>query len=77
MQRESMLGFYPRFWLETLTKQARWLWLWGRQYRLYRQINVQSRLEAASYVAQHPHALGYHELLTGTHPPAPAHWITC
>ena len=35
--------------------------------RLYRQINVQSRLEAASYVAQHPDALGYHELPAGTH----------
>jgi DNA-binding NarL/FixJ family response regulator len=29
--------------------------------RLYRQINVQSRLEAANYVAQHPEALGPHE----------------
>ncbi|MDQ2997580.1 MAG: response regulator, partial [Chloroflexota bacterium] len=41
--------------------------------RLYRQINVQSRLEAASYVAQHPDALGYHELLTGTPPPVATH----
>jgi len=38
--------------------------------RLYRQINVQSRLEAASYVSQHPQALGYHEPLVGAHPPA-------
>jgi len=30
--------------------------------RLYRQINVQSRLEAASYVAQHPDALGSRDL---------------
>jgi DNA-binding NarL/FixJ family response regulator len=43
--------------------------------RLYRQINVQSRLEAASYVAQHPDALGYHELPVGTHPPAATHPI--
>jgi DNA-binding NarL/FixJ family response regulator len=43
--------------------------------RLYRQINVQSRLEAASYVAQHPDALGYYERLTGTHPPAATHPI--
>jgi len=43
--------------------------------RLYRQINVQSRLEAASYVVQHPDVLGYHELLTGTHPPAATHPI--
>jgi DNA-binding NarL/FixJ family response regulator len=41
--------------------------------RLYRQINVQSRLEAASYVAQHPDALGYRELLAGPHPPAANH----
>jgi DNA-binding NarL/FixJ family response regulator len=34
--------------------------------RLYRQINVQSRLEAANYIAQHPDALGPREL-----PPAP------
>ena len=41
--------------------------------RLYRQINVQSRLEAASYVAHHPDALGDHELPIGAHPPAAAH----
>jgi DNA-binding NarL/FixJ family response regulator len=41
--------------------------------RLYRQINVQSRLEAASYVAQHPDALGYHELPSTTYAPAAAH----
>ncbi len=41
--------------------------------RLYRQINVQSRLEAASYVAQHPDALGYHELPSGLHPPSAMH----
>jgi len=43
--------------------------------RLYRQINVQSRLEAASYVAQHPDVLGHHELPAGTHPPAATHPI--
>jgi len=43
--------------------------------RLYRQINVQSRLEAASYVAQHPDALGYHELPAGTHPSHATHPI--
>jgi DNA-binding NarL/FixJ family response regulator len=43
--------------------------------RLYRQINVQSRLEAASYVAQHPQALGYPEPLAGAHPPAATHPI--
>ena len=36
--------------------------------RLYRQINVQSRLEAATYVAQHPDALGSPELLVDPHP---------
>lgn len=35
--------------------------------RLYRQINVQSRLEAVNYLAQHPEALGYHELPTTPH----------
>lgn len=35
---EPALSFYPRYWAETVGKQARWLWLWGRQYRLYRQI---------------------------------------
>jgi DNA-binding NarL/FixJ family response regulator len=43
--------------------------------RLYRQINVQSRLEAASYVAQHPDALGYHELPPGLHTPTATHPI--
>src|SRR6266511_1935539 len=43
--------------------------------RLYRQINVQSRLEAASYVSQHPQALGYHETLVGAHLPAATHPI--
>jgi hypothetical protein len=35
---EAAWTFYPRYWAETLAKQARWLWLWGRQYRLYRAI---------------------------------------
>jgi DNA-binding NarL/FixJ family response regulator len=43
--------------------------------RLYRQINVQSRLEAASYVAQHPDALGYHELPAGILAPSAMHPI--
>ena len=43
--------------------------------RLYRQINVQSRLEAASYVAHHPDALGYHDLPTDPHPPTATHPI--
>src|SRR3954454_3140958 len=40
--------------------------------RLYRQINVQSRLEAATYVAQHPDAMGQYDLPVGTHAPAAA-----
>jgi DNA-binding NarL/FixJ family response regulator len=43
--------------------------------RLYRQINVQSRLEAATYVAQHPDALGRHELPVGPHLPSATHPI--
>ncbi len=35
---EPALRFYPRFLAETVWKQARWLWLWGRQYGLYRKI---------------------------------------
>jgi hypothetical protein len=35
---ESPLAFYPRFLAETVSKQARWLWLWGRNYGLYRRI---------------------------------------
>jgi len=38
MPLESRLAFYPRFLTELVSKQARWLWLWGRQYRLYRAI---------------------------------------
>jgi hypothetical protein len=38
MPIESRLAFYPRFLAEVVSKQARWLWLWGRQYRLYRSI---------------------------------------
>ena len=46
--------------------------------RLYRQINVQSRLEAVNYVAQHPEALGHREPLTAppigaAHAPSAAH----
>jgi DNA-binding NarL/FixJ family response regulator len=43
--------------------------------RLYRQINVQSRLEAATYVAHHPAALGYHEPPAGPHSPSTTHPI--
>jgi len=35
---EPALSFYPRYWTETAVKQLRWLWLWGRMYRRYRQI---------------------------------------
>ena len=42
---------------------------------MYRQINVQSRREAASYVAQHPDALGNHELPADTHSSAATHPI--
>jgi hypothetical protein len=35
---EPAWRFYPRYWAESVTKQARWLWLWGRQYRLYHAI---------------------------------------
>ena len=37
---ESVLSFYPRFLWEVVSKQFRWLWLWGRQYRLYRAIKA-------------------------------------
>ncbi len=33
-------SFYPRFLWEVVSKQVRWLWLWGRQYRLYRAIKA-------------------------------------
>jgi radical SAM superfamily enzyme YgiQ (UPF0313 family) len=35
---EPALAFYPRFVAETLSKQLRWLWLWGRTRRLYKAI---------------------------------------
>jgi hypothetical protein len=35
---ESPWSFYPRFVAETIAKQARWLWLWGGNYALYRRI---------------------------------------
>jgi hypothetical protein len=38
LPRESVFSFYPRYWTETVTKQLRWVWLWGRQYRLYHAI---------------------------------------
>lgn len=38
MPLENPLAFYPRYWWETASKQARWLWLWGRNYGLYRRI---------------------------------------
>ncbi len=41
--------------------------------RLYRQINVQSRLEAASYVAQHPDVLGSHALALAPYTPSASH----
>jgi radical SAM superfamily enzyme YgiQ (UPF0313 family) len=37
---ESVFSFYPRFLWEVVSKQVRWLWLWGRQYRLYRAIKA-------------------------------------
>ncbi len=33
MPIEPALSFYPRYWTETVVKQLRWLWLWGRMYR--------------------------------------------
>jgi hypothetical protein len=38
MPIEPAMSFYPRIVTETLTKQLRWLWLWGRMYRRYQQI---------------------------------------
>jgi hypothetical protein len=38
MPIEPMLQFYARYLPELLVKQARWLWLWGRMYGLYRSI---------------------------------------
>jgi tRNA A37 methylthiotransferase MiaB len=37
---EPVWSFYPRFLWEVVSKQVRWLWLWGRQYRLYRAIKA-------------------------------------
>ena len=38
MPIEPALTFYPRFIAETLSKQVRWAWLWGRMYRRYQAI---------------------------------------
>jgi hypothetical protein len=38
MPIEPMLPFYARHIPETLAKQVKWLWLWGRMQRLYRAI---------------------------------------
>jgi hypothetical protein len=35
---EPALSFYPRFIAETIVKQLRWAWLWGRTRRLYKAI---------------------------------------
>ena len=35
---ESVFSFYPRYWTDTLAKQLKWLWLWGRMYRRYQAI---------------------------------------
>jgi hypothetical protein len=35
---EPALTFYPRFVAETVSKQVRWVWLWGRTRRLYKSI---------------------------------------
>jgi radical SAM superfamily enzyme YgiQ (UPF0313 family) len=35
---EPALIFYPRYWAETLSKQLRWAWLWGRMYRRYKAV---------------------------------------
>ncbi|MGQ7791299.1 B12-binding domain-containing radical SAM protein [Faunimonas sp. B44] len=35
---EPAFTFYPRFWAETVSKQVRWLWLWGRMRRVYHAI---------------------------------------
>jgi hypothetical protein len=35
---EPALTFYPRFVAETVSKQVRWVWLWGRTRRLYKLI---------------------------------------
>jgi radical SAM superfamily enzyme YgiQ (UPF0313 family) len=35
---EPAVTFYPRFLAETVSKQLRWMWLWGRTRRLYKQI---------------------------------------
>ena len=35
---EPALTFYPRFLAELVSKQVRWVWLWVRLRRLYREI---------------------------------------
>ncbi len=43
---EPALTFYPRFIAETISKQLRWAWLWGRTRRLYKSIRFgKSRYE--------------------------------
>src|SRR4051794_4478697 len=37
---EPALTFYPRFIAETIAKQLRWAWLWGRTRRLYKSIRL-------------------------------------
>ena len=38
MPIEPAFVFYPRHLAETLAKQLRWAWLWGRMYRRYKAI---------------------------------------
>jgi radical SAM superfamily enzyme YgiQ (UPF0313 family) len=38
LPREAAWRFYPRFLTDTVVKQVRWLWLWGRVRRLYKEI---------------------------------------
>lgn len=38
MPIEPALTFYARHWTETLSRQLRWAWLWGRMYRRYQAI---------------------------------------
>ncbi len=35
---EPAWRFYPAYLAETLAKQVRWLWLWGRMRKVYRSV---------------------------------------
>ena len=51
---EPAWSFYPRYIGETVGKQVRWLWLWGRRMRLY--YAIKKRSEPARLRRRRPHA---------------------